>query len=454
MGIYTNHSYYSGYGYNSNYRDVEPFQGDHFNYHELGIIAAVESAANRDAFMKAIALNELASVEQYGTDQVFYEAVDIGGVFEKIKAFFKKIIDKIHKIFHTFIAQLSAWFKSSADFAKKYEKEIIKKWGLVKNDWEFKGYKFSLPSYLDKKDGSHSTQRETMRNKLKSVHDTIGGTDTEVIKELINNKNEQSLRNALQKIGTVGTDSGVASKADGSGAYSNNTGQADNKTQSDAIDKAIDKFRDDLDGWKDRIRGTIITNLTASTNTSMSAWVLDNIAEPSGSPMDSKEYTEELFKIFRSNEDSKEDVKLSEVGASASVVITYLKDYDKIKEQTEHLESDMVKSIDDLIKAIDKAENELIKSNKDTTDADLKLNREKIIKATSLYQTCWGFVKETQSQAFGALLQALKDKCAQCKEVCVKVIGSSKKMTEESYDYSNSYSDNSFNSFIENVKLV
>ena len=189
MGIYTNHSYYSGYGYNSNYRDVEPFQGDHFNYHELGIIAAVESAANRDAFMKAIALNELASVEQYGTDQVFYESVNLGGVFERIKAFFKKIIDKIHKILHTFIAQLSSWFQSSKDFAKKYEKEIIKKWGLVKNDWEFKGYKFTnLPGT---KDSNFSSTYDTAKANLTSSDQTIA--------DLINAKTGDALTAALEK---------------------------------------------------------------------------------------------------------------------------------------------------------------------------------------------------------------------------------------------------------------
>ena len=128
MGLYTNRAF-GAYTPSSVYTDVEPFKGEHFNYHELGIIAATESAANRDAFMKAIALNELASVEQYGTDQVFYESVNIKGVFDRIKAFFKKIIEKIHKIFHTFIAKLGSWFQSSKDFAKKYEKDIIKNWG-------------------------------------------------------------------------------------------------------------------------------------------------------------------------------------------------------------------------------------------------------------------------------------------------------------------------------------
>lgn len=142
MGIYTNAAFGGGYT-SSNYTSVEPFKGDHFNYHELGIIAAAESAANQNAFMKAIAIQELASMEQYGTTDVLYESVNIKGIFEKIKAFFKKIIEKIHKIFHTFIAKMSSWFGNNTNFAKKYEKEIVKNWSQISNDFEFKGYYFT-----------------------------------------------------------------------------------------------------------------------------------------------------------------------------------------------------------------------------------------------------------------------------------------------------------------------
>jgi hypothetical protein len=169
---------------------------------------------------------------------------------------------------------------------------------------------------------------------------------------------------------------------------------------------------------------------------------------------DSKDYTDELFKVFRSGEDSKVDVKLSDLG-SATEVVNNIKDFDKIKEQTEKLEKAMVKSIDDLIDAVSKAQDDTIKKNKDEKDKNVSKFNEFIISLTSFYQSCWGFIKEAQTQAFGACIQALKDRCAQDKEVCVKVIGSSKKMTEESYDYSNNYSNgNNFNSFIESVKLV
>ena len=159
-----------------------------------------------------------------------------------------------------------------------------------------------------------------------------------------------------------------------------------------------------------------------------------------------------MFKVFRGGEDTKDNIKLSELG-SAHEVITFIKDYDKIKEQTEKLEKAMVKSIDDLINAISKGQDELIKQNKDG-DKSKKLDNDYIVQATSVFQSCWGFVKECQTQAFSAMLQALKDCCAQNKEVCVKVISANKKMTEESYDYSNSYNGGNFNSFIESVKLV
>ena len=84
--------------------------------------------------MKSIALGELASIEQYGTEEVFYEGINIGSIIEKIKMFFKKIIEKIHKIFHTFIARMSAWFGDNKTFVRNYEKEIIKGWSNVKND--------------------------------------------------------------------------------------------------------------------------------------------------------------------------------------------------------------------------------------------------------------------------------------------------------------------------------
>lgn len=413
MGIYTNAAF-GGYT-SSNYTSVEPFKGDHFNYHELGIIAAAESAANQNAFMKAIALQELASMEQYGNTEVMYESVNIKGIFEKIKAFFKKIIEKVHKIFHTFVAKMSSWFGNNKSFAQKYEKEIIKNWSKVSNDFEFKGWKFKKENLL--------REAAESKNTLKVASDY-----GEVMKGLMDGA---SLSDAIDSY-------------DGSD------------------DTKVKQLRDDFDDIKDHIRKQFIEK------------GFDNISYDivKGPGLDSKEFTEELFKIFR--DEDKDDLSKSAVtemyGGSINSMMTFIKDYDKIKANLEKSEKKITSGIDKLISDMNKAENDLIKNNRDENKkpapADssnvqagerdtTKINRnEAIVQVSSIYQTVWGFIKECEIQFFSAQLQAVKDACSQAKEIAVKVIGLSKKMTE-STDYSSYNESSTFGGdFISAVKLV
>lgn len=415
MGLYTNPAF-SGYS-SSNYTSVEPFKGDHFNYHELGIIAAAESAANQNAFMKAIALQELASIEQYGNTEVMYESVNIKGIFEKIKAFFKKIIEKIHKIFHTFVAKMASWFGNNKSFAQKYEKEIIKNWSKVSNDFEFKGWKF-------KKDN--------------------------LLKEVSESKNELTAATEYgDKMKNLLSGHTLSSVIDG---YD---GSDDSKAK---------QLRDDFDDIKDHLRKQFIDN------------GFDNISYKveKGPGLDSKEFTEELFKLFR--DEDKDDLSKSAVtemyGGSINSMMTFIKDYDKIKTNLEKSEKKITSGIDKLISDMNKAENDLIKDNRDESKkpapADsssvksgerdtAKINRnEAIVQVSSIYQSVWGFIKECQVQFFSAQLQAVKDACSQAKEIAVKVIGMNKKMTE-SADYSNDgYTTSTAfgGDFISSVKLV
>lgn len=417
MGIYTNAAF-GGYT-SSNYTSVEPFKGDHFNYHELGIIAAAESAANQNAFMKAIALNELAAMEQYGNTDVLYESVNLGAVFEKIKAFFKKIIEKIHKIFHTFIAKMSSWFGNNNNFAKKYEKEVIKNWAQVSNDFEFKGYVFK---YIPCTKGEVKFANKT-KDEIKTI--------------ITNEKTE--LDGVIADPGTLKTYLGKYTKVD--------------------VDQEVSKTRDKLDEIKDKIRASWIKNIKS---------------EFTGTSLDSNEYSEELFKVFRSGEDSKEDMNKSKVlesyGGSVNGMMTFIKEFDKIKTELEKSEKTFTKGVDDIIAKINKAEDELVKENRDSsktvTDStktdqekqdakDAIKSNETIIGVSSLIQSLIGVEKECGIQAFSAMLQATKDACSQAKEIAVKVIGLSKKMTE-STDYS-SYNEsaNTFGGdFISAVKLV
>lgn len=401
MGIYTNFSLNEG-AVSTDYTAVEPFKGDHFNYQSLGIIAAAESAANQNAFMKAIALQELAAMEQYGTTDVLYEGVNIKGIFDKIKAFFKKIIEKIHKIFHTFVAKMSSWFGSSADFAKKYEKEIMKNWSQVSNDWEFKGYKFTN---LELTKGSASSHLESLKtNCKKAVEDAMDGG---------------SLEASVERAITLGIIQDVTSGTD-----------------AEKITEATKRLRDKLDDIKDYIRGSYL-----------------DVEKK----YDASEFNEELFKYFRNNEDAKVDLKKSDVvasyGGSISSMMTFLKDFAKIKESLEKGEKVFVKSIDDIIKNLEKSENDLIKDIKEDEKSRTQIN-EAVVGLASLAQSVLGFQKEAGVQAFSAELQATKDACAQAKEISVKVIGLSKKMTESANLGNEDNNDGSFNSFIEAVKLV
>ena len=173
--------------------------------------------------------------------------------------------------------------------------------------------------------------------------------------------------------------------------------------------------------------------------------------------------------------DDKQDLNKSKIlesyNGSVNGMMTFIKEFDKLKTELEKSENAVTKGIDKIIDALNKVENELIKDNREhaktTTDTnaseDDKKNAKKAIEdneavvgLSSIVQSVLGFEKEVVVQAFSAELQATKDACAQAKEIAVKVIGLSKKMTE-SADYSddgNTISTAFGGDFISSVKLV
>lgn len=433
MGMYTNFSSY--YGATTNYTEVQPFVGESFNYHELGIMAATEMAANESAFMKGIALSELRAVEESGDTDVLYESVNFKGVFDKIKMFFKKIIEKIHKIFHTFVAKMSAWFGGNSSFAKTYEKEVIKKWANVKSDWEFKGYRYSYVFGDNASSGAETFKIEIEKQIDGAPESSSGANDAIIgIKNLINGST------SLKAI------------------YDNNT--LNNEAAVNAAKDALSKFREKLDDYKEKMRGAIVKDIAENNGITTILSLGSKDATTTGiSTLDSSEFTNELFKVFRSGEDSKEDIPKDKIlaiyGGSIASMMTYIKEFDKIKKKSETIERKLTGAIDKLIKDMDKAQNELIKETKDA-ETDKKLTTAKneyIVQISAVYQSLYGAASEYLTQAFSAMLQAQKEACTQAKEIAVKVIGQSKKMTE-SYDYdSDSYANEGFD-FISNVKLI
>jgi len=322
---------------------------------------------------------------------------------------------------------MASWFGNNNDFAKKYEKEVVKNWSQISNDFEFKGYVFKFVP---------GTKGEVKFN----------GKSNEELKKVISNQKTQ--------LDAVIADPGTLE------AYLKKYTVVD-------VDEDVNKTRDKLDEIKDALRAVWITNINSSYT---------------GTSLDSKEYTEELFKVFRNGEDSKDDMNKSKVlesyGNSVNGMMSFIKEFDKIKTEIEKGERTFTKGIDDIISKLNKAEDEIVKKNRDiskkvndTTPEDAPDgsastvgknaknaidNNETIIGVSSLIQSIVGFEKECGVQAFSAMLQATKDACTQAKEIAVKVIGLNKKMTESTDYYNNGYTTSTAfgGDFISSVKLV
>lgn len=410
MGVYSGMSFAGAVS--SNYTSVEPFDtAQRYNYHELAIIAASESAMNTNEFMKQIGLNELASIEQTGSVDMFYEAVDIKSVFENIKKFFQKIIEKIHKIFHTFIAKLSSWFSSGANFANKYEKEVIKNFDKMKEDLDFKGYKFK---HVMTGTGKIN---ETVKNTI------TGATD---IKNFLENPDRPKLEAMLGS------------------SFKSGSNEAPKEGS------ALKDIREHLDEIKDSIRKTIVDSIAANDTNTITACLATSFDLSQRSGYDQKEFAEELVKLFRGGEDSKQDLSKSDIktiyGGSVHSLMTTIKDFSKIKKNLEDGEKAMVQSIDNIIKKMDNLEDSMVRDKANSA------SNEGVVSASAFYRDFWGFVKEAQTQAFGAALQAQKEYCTQAKQIAVMAIGLSKKIQEESTDVTGEYTGFT-GSFLENCKL-
>ena len=124
-----------------------------------------------------------------------------------------------------------------------------------------------------------------------------------------------------------------------------------------------------------------------------------------------------------------------------------IKDFSKIKKNLEDGEKAMVQSIDNIIKKMDNLEDSMVRDKANAA------SNEGVVSASAFYRDFWGFVKEAQTQAFGAALQAQKEYCTQAKQIAVMAIGLSKKVQEESTDMTGGEHTGSFGSFLENCKL-
>ena len=176
MALFVNNDNLNGYGYNSGYHtdlyspsDYTIYdEGVDINYTTLGYEIVAESQEEWNTLMKQVALNELAVYSSNGCREVLYEAVDFSALFTRIKNFFKKLADKVKAIFHSFMAKLSSILSRDSTFAKKYGQDFINKVQNIRDDFEFKGYTFTIKKFSNRDDITFDSQLATIyANKAK-----------------------------------------------------------------------------------------------------------------------------------------------------------------------------------------------------------------------------------------------------------------------------------------------
>lgn len=389
MGIYSN--------FNSSYVDDGSFTprdlfaecGETATYEELSLAMVAENEQNYISIMKAIGLNEVNYFAENG-EEIVYEAGGVSGILTKIKEFFKKLIEKVRQILHTFIAKISSMASSDSSFVQKYQKEFSTKWSKVKSDFGFKGYKFTVKLALpqDRTDIATTT--------LDCLSKDANGNPN-VISDVING-NIDSLITGLKN---------------------------------DAIKKELDNHRDNREDYEEDIRGKVANRISTACGKG-------SIGK---GPLTAAEFSKELFEDFRNGESEKDTIEKKDL--SVAEIVSDVKDSEKFKKAAEKATNSITKGLNDVIKKLDKAEKDLVKAQSGDTikaqSGDAKTNSSNILSSVlgivTFVSDMEKFTSNCYTQANGIYLQAITDRKRQAKAIMVKVIGGGKKMTNESYDY-------------------
>ena len=375
-------------------------EGFDINFYEASMVAVAESEAIYSNSMKEVGIAELRYFEENG-QEVIYEAVDVKAIFNKIKMFFKKLIDKVKAIFHAFIAKLSSFGSDDKKFVQKYEKEFSRKWNEVKDDFEFKGYKFTIKN-------------------------DITGENLGIASDLNEIDPQRFSRGGYQTFARDGV-------------------------SAESINNVITSIKDNREDLEEKMRLDVYTKIATAT-------AVETVTKETAQ-MDSKDFSEALFKLYRNDETSKENIEKKDLDLAGGVatITSELKTAAKTKKAAEKISKLTTKAIDQAIKEIDKYESATlkqipVKTGNNATDNENTNKKSAMISLASETSSLLKSNREYAVQACGACLQALKDRSRQYKAIMVKVISGSKKMQRESYDYTNESYDGS-GSFLDSVVL-
>ena len=518
MGFFVNENTLNGYnsGYHTDLYSPSDYtiydEGVDINYTTLGYEIVAESQQEWNTLMKQVALNELAVYSSNGCREVLYEATSFSAVFNKIKEFFKKLAEKVKAIFHSFMAKMSSVFGKSSSFAKKYGQDFINKVQNIRDDFEFKGYTFTIKNFNNREetmiDGKIADIYKAKANYTEGGSKKIGDS----IVDLLKSKGSDIDNNSLNPTNFV-TES-VLYEMTGNEFYSKNDRNvcgklySNNKKFAEIINK-YNSLSDELDPADEQELSDIIAdylgqqqNATPNPNTPPVApsptgggattdeykqrlnhikgatqLINDNaeeiadairaevaklyvdVASKTSDSYSEKDFKNELFKLFRNGEEKKNTIQASEIKNMASEIVTEVSNFKKTKDYAKESTKLVINAIDTVYNKLDKISKAATASNWGIAETGTNVTTMCSAFSTLLSTIADKFFRtsrEALTAANGVYLTALKDRCVQYKNIMVKVIAgsNSKKMANnESYDYGygNDYNYGSSNGFLDNV---
>lgn len=353
----------------------------------------VENERNYALMMKVVGISELAAIERDG--EAIYESSDVSGFFGKIKEFFKNILEKLKRLFKNFAVKFDSWTKSNKDFVNKYKKQLA----IAKTtDFKFDGFKYN------NLDGHSGTEKFIDEGRFKDAlkPKDANGINGSIVGSIIDTDPDKVVGAVKYHIDPD----------------TNTT----NNNQTD-IKKLLDSIDEDYTDIQDNLRASVAAEFIKSNEKSM----------------DSNEFIDELFKGFRSGEDKKEELELSDVGGITSLMTILLND-SKVQSDLNKQFSANKKFIDGYTKALDKAQTTLLKDTptKNTTSGSASYNVSNqisiAVRAVSVINRSIKDYQQYWIQAENAFMRAIKDRAAQAKAVCAKVL--TYKAKNEDVDYS------------------
>lgn len=352
----------------------------------------------------------------YGDDYIINEG--FSDFFDSIKKIIKKFIEWIKKIFKEFVAKLAALVNSDK-YIKKH-KNLLNKFSS-EDEFEFQGFNFTHVA----DDGIPLSDAVKM----------FQGDDNDFHKAF--NDDYYDALNFDVIFGTAG---------DATGYYNTSTMKGPNWDSYTELEDGDDAIKTARNNETERINREIdkmrenISDKASDFRDKFRAYVIGKSGSES---YDSTEFNEELFKVFRNDETTTEDITID-----YNFVQDAYRRFDKYKDVTKAIEkkkNEMVKNYEDLEKHLDK----MIKYNKSTYKVDYDTNggkeytssvlngtsftkNNKIIYAQStadkmqsllkVYSTRVNDMCQIHTQAFTAKLEACKDCFKQDKQILNKAI--------------------------------